>query len=262
METLNMPALVTLTTDFGEREPSVAEIKGVIHSNCPGVHIVDLGHSIPQGNIMETAFFTLRSIPRFPAGTVHLVNVAPGPDPVIVSVLGQLVVCPDNGILTMLSHHHEIEAVHRIAPGEPASARPGQVFFGRDVFAPAVARLANGAEPAELGDPREGLTLLDVPHPERAREKLIQGQIIYINRFGSLVTNIHASDLEGLPVSQVRAGDFTLGPIRQTYAEVPPKMPLALLGSAGYLEIAYNGDRADERLGFTPGIVVRVTLDT
>jgi S-adenosylmethionine hydrolase len=257
-----MPALVTLTTDFGQRDPSVAEIKGVIFSGCPNVQIVDLAHHIPQGDVMEAAFFALRSIPRFPQGTIHLLNVAPGPEPIIVSVLGQQVVCPDNGILTMLSHHHEIDAVHRIAFDKAASGRPGQVFFGRDVFAPTVARLAAGSTPADLGEPRENMGLLDVARPERARENLVQGQIIYINRFGNLVTNIHESDLAGFAVQQVRAGDFTLGSLKQTYAEVPPKMPLALLGSAGYLEVAYNGDRADERLGFGPGIIVRVTVDS
>jgi S-adenosylmethionine hydrolase len=256
-----MTALVTLTTDFGTREPSAAELKGVIHRGCPGVQIVDLSHRIARGDVMEAAFFALRAIPQFPPGTIHLVNVAPGPDAIIVSVLGQQVVCPDNGILTMLARHHPIDAVHGLAIPEPVAARPGQVFYGRDVFAPAVAKLAAGKSPAELGDARDEMAQLDVAVPERVKDDLLSGRIIHIDRFGNLVTNIHASDLADCTVRQVRAGDFTIGPLSQSYSDVPPKMPLALLDSAGYLAVAYNGDRADNRLQMGPGIIVKLIVD-
>ncbi len=160
----------------------------------------------------------------------------------------------------MLSHHHDIDAVHRV-PGPEATPGSQQIFYGRDVFAPIVARLAGGAVPAELGEHRDDMALLDVARPERRSETQVLGEIIYINRFGNLVTNIHETDLANCEVQRVRAGDFTLGPLRNSYDEVPPKMPLSLFGSAGYLEIAYNGDRADQRLEYGPGVLVTVSVE-
>lgn len=255
-----MPALVTLTTDFGPREASVAEVKGVLHSHCADVRIEDLSHDIARGDVMEAAFFALRSIPRFPAGTVHMINVAPGPEPMIVTVLGQRVVCPDNGILTMLSHHHAVEAFHGIDIPEALTAQPGQVFFGRDVFAPVVGKLAAGAQPTEFGAPKDRMATLDVPRPEQLSGREILGKIIHVDRFGNLVTNIHVNDLQEFEVQRIEAGDFPLGPLRYSYAEVPPRSPLALVGSAGYVEVAYNNDRADQRLGFGRGIKVRIAV--
>jgi S-adenosylmethionine hydrolase len=255
-----MPALVTLTTDFGQREASVAEVKGVLHSHCPDVRIEDLSHDIARGDVMEAAFFALRAIPRFPAGTIHLVNVAPGPQPMIVSALGQLVVCPDNGVLTMLSHHYDIDAFYGVAIPEELTTQPGQVFFGRDVFAPVLGKLAAGVQPAEVGAPKDGMATLDVPRPEQLGGREILGKIIHVDRFGNLVTNIHVNNLRGFEVQRIEAGDFPLGPLRHSYAEVPPRSPLALVGGAGYVEVAYNNDRADARLGFGRGIKVRIAV--
>jgi S-adenosylmethionine hydrolase len=260
-EMQSMPPLVTLTSDFGQREPFVAEIKGILHSGCPGTQVVDLSHEIDRGDVMEAAFFVLRSIPRFPKGTIHLVNVAPGPAPIVISVLGQQVVCPDNGLLTMLSQHHDIEAIHSIAAPEAVSAQPGQTFFGRDIFAPAAVRLANGSNPAELGEPMENMVLLEVPRMERVNEETISGRTIHVDRFGNLVTNIHANDIDDCEVRHIVVGDFPIHGLSQSYSEVPPGKPLALLGSAGYLEIAYNQDRAVSRLQFGRGIIVRVTVE-
>jgi S-adenosylmethionine hydrolase len=257
----NMSSLVTLTTDFGQREPFVAEIKGILYSSCPGIQVVDLGHEIARGDVMEASLFMLRAIGRFPEGTIHLVNVAPGPDPVVISVLGQQVVCPDNGLLTLLSHHHPIEGFHVIDMPDELRNQPGQIYFGREVFAPAVARLVQGEQAAALGAPGGSLRELAVNRPQRAGDGRIAGQVIHCDRFGNLVTNIHQSDLEGLNVQRVEAGGFPLGPLRYSYAEVEPGKPLALMGGSGYLEVAYHGDRADKRLDFGPGIKVHVTLE-
>jgi S-adenosylmethionine hydrolase len=258
---LCMPALVTLITDFGQREPSAAELKGILYCGCPGVQVVDLSHEIARGDVMEAAFFVLRSVPRFPQGTIHLVDVAPGPEPVVISVLGQQVVCPDNGLLTMLSHHHSIDSVHRIEFYEDVLAQPGQVYFGRDVFAPAAVQLANGSCPSEMGGRVDAMKLLDIARPERVDNRLITGIIVHVDRFGNLVTNIHKSDLKDCSVRKIEVGVFPIHKLSNSYAEVPQGSPLALLGSAGYLEIAFNGDRAENRLQLGCGIKVRVSID-
>jgi S-adenosylmethionine hydrolase len=256
-----MPSLVTLTTDFGEREPFVAAVKGVLYTRCPGVQVVDLSHRIPRQSVMEGALFLARAIPYFPRGTVHLVGVSPGPAPIAVSIDGQQIVCPDNGIVTLLAERHGFEEKWSLHLPEEVEAHGGQTFFARDVFAPAAAQLAVGTRFQQLGTPLEQVTLLDVPKPKRDGANLVTGQIMHVDRFGNLITNIHSSFLEGLAVTHVQAGLFPIGPLRASYGDVPEGKPLALFGNAGYVEIAYNGDRADSRLEMGQEIIVKLSVE-
>ena len=253
-----MPATITLTSDLGEQEPFAASIKGVLLSACPGVQLVDLGHQVSTHNVTEAALFVLGAIPYFPEGTVHLITVAPGPAPVAVKVRGQLVVCPDNGILTLLEDHFEIEGIREIDVPESVSACDRQTFFGREVFAPAAAALAGGTPFDELGQPRESLHRIDWPQPSREVAHKFEGRIMHVDRFGNLITNIHCSHLEGATVDRVAAGNCTVYEISCAYDDVPTGKPVALFGHAGYLELAYNGDRANQRLQLSPGIFVNV----
>ena len=257
-----MPAVVTLTTDFEERDPYAASTKGVVCAKCPGVHVVDLSHQIPRQNVPEGALFIAGAIPFFPKGTVHLVAVASGPQPIIVTLDGQHIVCPDNGVVTMLAEQHPIQEVHAITHPDLQPNTEGQIYYGRDVFAPAAAMLAGGTTPAELGEALDHAAMLDLPKPVRDSKRLVIGQIVHVNRFGTLVTNVHESFLEGAGVKNVEVGDFSVGGLSKSYTEVPHGSPLALFGSAGYLEIAYNGDRAATRLDMGNGIRVNVFTET
>ena len=258
---MNMPSIVTLTTDFEEREPYVASAKGVLCSRCPGVHIVDLSHQIPRHNIPEAALFIAGAVPYFPKGTVHIVAVASGHLPIAVSLNEQFVICPDNGVITLLAERYGVEETRSITNPDLQTSEGGQTYYARDVFAPAAALLAGGAPLREVGDPVENATLLNLPKPEREGERLVSGRIVHVNRFGALVTNIHRSFLEGSSVKNVEVGQFLVGPLSETYAQVEPGRPVALYGSAGYLEIAYNGDRADTRLNMGIGIIVNVAVE-
>ncbi|MCZ6893890.1 MAG: SAM-dependent chlorinase/fluorinase [Gammaproteobacteria bacterium] len=257
----NMPSIVTLTTDFEEREPFVASAKGVLCTRCPGVQIVDLSHEIPRFNIPEAALFIAGAVPYFPKGTVHIVAVASGHSAIAVSLNGQFIVCPDNGVITLLAERYGVEETRGITNPDLSLSEGGQTYYARDVFAPAAALLAGGAPLKEVGDPVENATLLNLPKPEREGERLVTGRIVHVNRFGSLVTNIHRSFLEGVSVTNVEVGHFPVGPLSESYAEVEAGRPVALYGSAGYLEIAYNGDRADTRLNMGIGIIVNVAVE-
>jgi S-adenosylmethionine hydrolase len=253
-----MTPVVTLTTEFQEQNPPVAILKGVLLTRCPGVQIIDLSHDIPLGDVMGGALFLASAVPHFPDGTVHLVDVAPGPTPIALSIKNQFVVCPDNGITSILLERYPHEAAYAIAP--PSSNRAGQTIFGRDIFAPTAARLAAGTPIAEVGEPLEALTCLELPKPRRAKDRTIEGEIIHIDRFGNLITNIHSSFLGEDRVTEVSAGTLPLRGICGSYGDVPAGSPLAIFGSDGFLEVAYNGDRADQRLQLSKGILVRVTL--
>ncbi|MEM6278740.1 MAG: SAM-dependent chlorinase/fluorinase [Verrucomicrobiota bacterium] len=250
--------MITLTTDLGTREPSVASIKGVLLKSCGDARIVDLGHQISPHQVTEAALFTLSAIPCFPEGTVHLVTVAPGPTPIAVRVAGQFVVCPDNGLLTLLGEHHEIESIRGIEIPEDVARRNTQTFFGREVFAPAAAALARGMPFEDLGPEREVLHRLEWPQPEKSERNKIDGRIMHIDRFGNLISNIHATHLEDITAERLVAGRCTVYGISSSYDDVPEGKPVALVGDAGYLELAYHGDHANERLGIEPGVLVEV----
>jgi hypothetical protein len=255
-----MPAIVTFTTDFEEREPYVASAKGVLCARCPGVAIIDLTHQIPRQSVPEAALFLAGAVPYFPAGTVHVIAVASGTRPIAVSLGGQFFVCPDNGVLTLLSEQLPITDAREITNPLLNLSTGGQVYYARDVFAPAAAELAQNGKLSELGDRIDDVARLDLPRAERKNDTRITGQIIHVNRFGSLVTNIHRSLLDDAEVTKVIAGDFPIGPLSESYSDVPVGSPLALFGSSGYLEVAYNGDRAETKLNMRHGIVVAVDI--
>lgn len=256
-----MPSIVTLTTDFEESEPYVASAKGVICSRCPGVQVLDLSHQIPRGNIREGALFMAGAVPYFPKGSVHIVAVSSGQPPIVMQMEGQYIVCPNNGLISLLAERHTIEETRGITNPDIVITEEGQTYFGRDVFAPAAAHLACGGSMQDLGDPIENVALLDLPKPEKAGERRVGGQVMHVNRFGTLVTNIHRSFLSGASVSNVIVGDFPVGGLRNAYGDVELGCPVALYGSAGYLEIAYNGDRADKRLNMGVGIIIQVEIE-
>ncbi len=253
--------LITLATDFEEREPYVASTRGVLLARCPGVTLIDLTHQIRRQGIAEAALFLAGAVPYFPAGTVHLVAVASGARPIAASIGAQFIVCPDNGVLTLLAEQSPIDEVRAITnPQLDLSTGPGQKYFARDVFAPAAAQIALHGSMEDVGDRIDDITRLSLPRARRQADQTVRGQIMHVNRFGSLVTNIHQSLVEGCTVTKVTAGDFPIGALSSSYADVAPGKPLALFGSSGYLEIAYNGDQADKRLNLREGIHVTVDI--
>ncbi|NRB73663.1 MAG: SAM-dependent chlorinase/fluorinase [Verrucomicrobiales bacterium] len=259
-----MPPLITLTTDLGEQEPFAASIKGALLSLCPGVNLVDLSHQVSPHDVTEAALFVLGAVPHFPAGTVHLINVAPGPQPVIAKAGDQVLVCPDNGILTLLEEHFPIDEALALPVPESVSCGNAQTFFGREVLAPAAAAIASGkslAEVAEVGGETVELQRLDWPKPQQAGSRKIEGRIMHIDRFGNLITNIHRNLLESAAIERIAVNNISIRSLSCSYSDVEPGHPIAVFGHSGYLEVAYNGEKASERLGIETGILISVFLE-
>lgn len=256
--------LVTLTTDFGIQDPYVAAVKGVLHSQCPKLRTEDLTHEIGPQNLLECAFFVAASAPFFPPGTVHLVVVDPGVGsermPVAVQAGGQLFVCPDNGVLTILLQSHGLEAAHKIRNPEFMREDISPTFHGRDVFAVAAGKLAAGAPLPSVGPAIDTLVQLDVPAPKHEADGRIQGTVVRVDRFGNCITNIHQRDLQPAAHYAVQFGATALNLIQRTYAAASPGATLALFGGSGYLEIAVREGDANERLGLVPGEPVTLYL--
>jgi S-adenosylmethionine hydrolase len=252
-------AIITLTSDFGLADGYVASMKAVVLARCPNARIVDVTHEIPPGDVMRGALILEATAPHFPAGSVHLAVVDPGVGSgrkgIAASSGGHYFVGPDNGLFTPFLDAPDAAVYALPEPGPGASA----TFHGRDVFAPAAARLAGGADMASLGEPLEDPIRLDWPTAEVTGDE-IRGEVIYVDRFGNCVTSIKGGDLETNISYTVKAGKRDIGRPREYYAEVPPGEALALINSMGRLEIAVNGGSAAEARGLRLGDVITVLL--
>lgn len=238
--------IITLTTDFGMRDPYVAAMKGVLRQFCPDAVIDDLTHDIAPQDVLEAALFLEAAVPWYPENAVHLVVVDPGVGTarrsVAVRAGGHFFVAPDNGLLSLWLGQHKLEWVYKISPLAPGVGNISNTFHGRDIFAPAAAWLANGGDPHALGEPAACLQQLDVPMPAVCGDH-ISGVIIHIDRFGNCMTNIRRGDVVVSPGCKVHVGKSAL-PLCGTYGDVAPGVPLALFGSSGRLEIAVNQGNA------------------
>lgn len=257
-----MQPIVTLTSDFGARDPYVASMRGVIHSICENAQIADLSHDIGAQDIFEGALFIAEASRWFPRGAVHCVVVDPGVGtarlPIAAHARGQYFVCPDNGLLTFIAKESPLDEVRSITnPSfmlDPISA----TFHGRDIFAPAAAHLAAGASYRSVGEQLHTLTLLDVPGVGRDVANLAGGIVLHVDRFGNAITNIHRADLPEHANASVHFSGAVIDSISETYGDVPAGSPVALFGSSGYLEIAVHRGNASERFDLRRGSRVEV----
>ncbi|HSA55064.1 MAG TPA: SAM-dependent chlorinase/fluorinase [Gemmatimonadaceae bacterium] len=246
-----MRPLITLLTDFGTADGYVGEMKGVLLSALPDATVVDVSHEIPPQDVELARLTVARYWRRFPAGTIHLAVVDPGVGSsraaLAVATEGRLLVGPDNGVL---SPALLMPGVRVVALAVPAGAAP--TFHGRDVFAPAAAALARGAALESLGTPWPDPVVRRTPEPVREGNGALRGEVIAIDRFGNLVTN-----LAGVRGGVVRIAGQVL-PVRRTYGDAPPAALVALVGSSGLLEIAMRDGSAADALGLTRGATLHV----
>jgi len=250
-------AIVTLLTDFGTADSYVGEIRGVLLSLAPGVTVVDLSHAIPPGDVAAAAYVLERCWPSFPVGSIHLAVVDPGVGTsragLVIGAGGHFFVGPDNGLLGGASQRTEMPVI-----ALPVPAGASATFHGRDLFAPAAAALARGEPIESLGathpHPPHRLTRV-VPHHEG---KVVVGQVIHVDRFGNLVTNLTPDLVPGYAV--LEADSLPIGPLRATFGDVEPGSLVAYLGSGGTIEIGVRDGSAARRLGLGVGGKVRARL--
>lgn len=246
------PAMVTLTTDFGLEDWYVAAMKAAVLRCCGRARLVDVTHGVRRGDIVGGSICVERAVDAFGAGTVHLAVVDPGVGTgrrlLIAKIKEQLVVCPDNGLITWAWRRQGGGVTYELT-WRPE--RVSETFHGRDIMGPAAGMLAGGSATAEeLGRLVDDPVLLDmapVKPPGRA------GRIIHLDRFGNAMTNILEETVRAVPEARVRVGGRDIGRLRRTYAEVGHGEPAALIGSSGLLEIAVRDGSAEEKLGLCMG---------
>ena len=267
----NPPRIITLTTDFGTSDAYVGVMKGVILGINPNVQVVDITHAVSPQDVHEAAFLIYSAYPYFPKGTIHTVVVDPGVGSdrraIVCQIDQAFFVCPDNGILTYLFHEMEgsgklPKSIVTIENRDYFLPEVSQTFHGRDIFAPVAAHISLGVPLGNIGPPVQSPVCLPIPTLQMSDGKLT-GQIIKIDRFGNLITNISAGDLSRFLARvvkyEIKAGSTSLTRLNNAYAESEVGTPLAILGSFGRLEIAVNGGCAERRLGLKRGdtVVVR-----
>lgn len=262
---MDAKGIITLLTDFGDRDVYVGVMKGVMAQIAPSARTIDLTHQIPPQNLEAARFALSNAYPYFPPDTVHVAVVDPGVGSirrgVAIKFSRGLVVCPDNGICSgIIELDSPIAAVELTNTEYWRVPNPSNTFHGRDIFAPVGAHLANGVSLNKLGraiDP-QSLMRLSLP-PIIADEEKIEGCIQYIDRFGNLVTNI--------PEDLVRdkSWQMTIDKIEissgSTYSDVATGQAITIIGSHGWVEIAVNGGNAREKFGLIEKDRIRLTIN-
>lgn len=254
-------AIVTLTTDFGTADGYVGAMKGVLLSRAPGTHVVDISHDIPRHDVAAAAYCLANAVTFFPPGTIHVCVVDPGVGgerkEVIVVDREQLFVGPDNGAFSLVAPRPY--AAYEIAADAFRRAKPSATFHGRDIFAAAAAGLARGAKPEEAG-PQVVLRgkLPAAKGPERRADGVLGGNVLHVDVFGNLITNIPGEKIPEAP--RFRVAGREIAGLSTSFENVAEGELLAYVGSRRTVEIAVRNGNAAELLGASRGTVVEVHL--
>lgn len=240
-----MAPIITLLTDFGIEDGYVACMKGVILRTCPGASLVDISHAIPPQDVRAGAYILSTTYKYFPDGTVHLAVVDPGVGTerraLALKTSGQYFVGPDNGLFSLILRENSDWSARALENPAYWRSQVSTTFHGRDIFAPVAAHLARGLSIESLGRPSDAMT---PPWGSVIADgELLHGEVIHIDHFGNIISNVNKAEMEQLSVKQILSvslGSSTLDRFGNTYGEVEAGELLFLFGSSGYLEVAMN----------------------
>lgn len=239
-------AIITLTTDFGLADQYAGAMKGAVLSINSDVSIVDITHLVPPHDILAGAMALQDASGYFPQGSIHVCVVDPGVGgkrrPVLIQTDKYFFVGPDNGVLTLAAQESKIKRIIHLTEKRFFLKDVSAVFHGRDIFAPVAAHLSLGVKPSSFGPGIKSLTPLQIPCPLKKGDT-ITAEIIHIDRFGNLITNVPAKDLpeDGRRDATIKIKGLLIKGVKASYCGVKEGEPIALIGSSGRLEIAVNG---------------------
>ncbi len=258
--------IISLTTDFGLRDPYAAEMKAAILDICPTATLVDVTHEVEKFNVRMGAYILASAAPYFPKGTIHVAVVDPEVgtrrQPLLIQTKKGFLIGPDNGLLFLAAEKEGITGTRQICNRRLMLPEVSDTFHGRDVFAPAAAHLAKGVLPAEFGPVTHSLVEPDFGRVIRRGSTLV-GEVLHIDGFGNIITNISEREIVPLNMREylhVALNDHELQlEISKTYGEGKRHQLLALAGSHGFLEIAINQGNAAKKLGANAGDKIRIS---
>ncbi|MFC7225892.1 SAM-dependent chlorinase/fluorinase [Salinirubellus salinus] len=261
--------MITLSSDFGSPYP--AAMKGVLLQHT-AARLVDVSHEFPRQDVRTAAFWLREVLPYFPPA-VHLAVVDPGVGTdrgaLVVRAGEHALVAPDNGLvlpvarrLAAVSDAEDATVeVFEWAYDDPAS----HTFHGRDVFAPCAAAVhevgIDRLETLDAATPADEYEDRTFPEPTlpTAEAEAPRGEVLVVDGFGNVVTNLPASVLEGHYGAHVTVHG-TSGRVARAYDEVDPGTRVVTVGSHGNVELAVNRGRGDSSFGLEPGDEVRLSF--
>lgn len=245
-------------------------MKGVILDIVPDAEIVDICHAVQAFDVLDGALAIAQAYSYFPNGTVHLVVVDPGVGtarrPILLSTGRHYFVAPDNGVLSLVYAHAERVQVRHIDAEHYYRQPVSSTFHARDIFAPVVAYLAKGVEPAKFGEEITDFVRFNAPKPKPVDAQTLRGVILRVDRFGNMVTNFTPQDVPALfqaepPAFKIIVGKREITTIHANYAEGKANEVFGILGSMGYLEISANRAAAAQVIGVGKGSEVNIVLE-
>ncbi|MGD6807283.1 MAG: SAM hydrolase/SAM-dependent halogenase family protein [Candidatus Bathyarchaeia archaeon] len=243
--------MITLTTDFGLKDPYVAEMKGVILGINPDAKVVDVSHSVDKFDVRMATFMLASAAPYFPDGTVHLAVVDPGVGTarraIVVQTKRGFFVGPDNGVLMLAAQAQTIEHIYELTNSKYMLPEVSGTFHGRDIFAPAAAYIDKGVNPEVFGPEIADPIIPKFTHVEQ-QNGVLHGEVLHIDGFGNVITNLTRNMLPQTSLLKVviHSLSFQLA-LAKAYGQSKPLEVTALIGSHGFLELALNqGSFADK----------------
>ena len=258
--------IITLLTDFGEKDHYVASMKGVILNINPQCILVDITHEVKPHDIQEGAFILANTYSYFPKGTIHLSVVDPGVGggrkPILIVTQNHFFVGPDNGLFTLVAQREKVKQMVVLTKQKYFLPKVSMTFHGRDIFAPIAAHLSLGIKPNAFGYRTNSLQEFGFQKPINKEGKLL-GEVLHIDAFGNLISNIDEEKLfkfiKGRPFV-IRAGRKAIQGLKKGYLEGRKGELIALLGSSGFLEISVNEGNAQKTLKVKRGDPIRIQL--
>ncbi|MBI4533847.1 MAG: SAM-dependent chlorinase/fluorinase [Candidatus Melainabacteria bacterium] len=255
--------IVTLTTDFGSADGYTGIVKGVILGIAPKTVIVDITHEVKPWDLRAAGWILGNSYKYFPRGSIHVVVVDPGVGtdcrPLVVVCSQAIFIAPDNGVLSWVLKDCPHCQAYELTSSKFWLNPVSNTFHARDIYAPIAAHLAKGVSPQRLATPIDSQLLIRLPCPSvRIFEDWLIGEVVHVDHFGNLVTNI-PGDL-AMQARECVVGDCHIGAITKTYASVTAGTPTAIIGSHGFIEIVVCQGMADSVLGLGVGEPIKVKL--
>ncbi|MBL4715494.1 MAG: hypothetical protein COC01_03585 [Bacteroidetes bacterium] len=255
-------SVITLTTDLGLTDFYVSVIKGAIYNELPEAKIVDISHEIEPFNLLQAGFILKNSYHSFPQKSVHIIGVDTEHDintqPLAISANEHFFVGPDNGIFSLIFDKIPDEIVTMENVGQDTDI---VTFPTKDLYVKGACHLLRGGELSVLGNSVKSYRESKLMQPI-AQPSLIQGNVLYVDRYGNVITNVTRQLFND--TGKGRKFEVTFGrsdvidQVFDSYNAVPPGERLCLFSSSGYLEIAINKGNASGLLGFSVGDTIRI----
>ncbi|KON33212.1 MAG: hypothetical protein AC479_05265 [miscellaneous Crenarchaeota group-6 archaeon AD8-1] len=243
--------MITLTTDFGLQDPYVSEMKAVIFKICSNAKIVDITHNVSKFDIRMGAFILAAASTYFPENTIHVAVIDPGVGTkrraLLIETSKNYFIGPDNGLLVLAAEKQGINQIYELKNSNLMEIQVSNTFHGRDIFAPAAAHLQNGVNPNLFGSKIKELRKPDFTQVFKSSKSLI-GEVLYIDSFGNIITNICIDDFIQNPFGRnltikTANSKYTLK-FCKSYSEAKKGDLLILFGSHSFLEISANQNNA------------------